>query len=290
METKLNVKLISNTMNPELVIATAGKLCYSPSNIEALMEKQTPEDTARFVNMLASMGHESPLEHVSFSFAVEGVSRSLTHQLVRHRIASYSQQSQRYVREGQFEYVIPEDIKKHESLKVIYLEHMKDTQRTYDNLVDGLMCLYTCDEVEFSEYLSIQLSKLGIDELEFRTYIKEMGESDFTVEKFLNDLKDRYKRLYSVLEKKAIENARYVLPNAAETKIIVTMNLRTLINFCNHRCCRRAQEEINQLAWKMVEEVEKVSPLLAKNLGATCQFGACKEGKMCCMQPYPKKK
>ena len=84
MEKKMNVKLLSHTINPELLIATAGKLCYSPSEIKDLMEKQTPEMIERFVNMLVSMGHESPLEHVSFSFAIEGVSRSLTHQLVRH--------------------------------------------------------------------------------------------------------------------------------------------------------------------------------------------------------------
>ena len=112
METKLRVKLISHTMNPELVIATAGKLCYSPSNIDDLMEKQTPESIERFVNMITSIGHGSVLEHTSFTFAIEGVSRSLTHQLVRHRIASYSQQSQRYVKETQFEYVIPQRYKK----------------------------------------------------------------------------------------------------------------------------------------------------------------------------------
>ena len=111
METTLKVKLISHTMNPELVVATAGKLCYSPSNIDDLMEKQTPESIEKFVNMITSIGHGSVLEHTSFTFGIEGVSRSLTHQLVRHRIASYSQQSQRYVKETQFEYVIPQDIK-----------------------------------------------------------------------------------------------------------------------------------------------------------------------------------
>ena len=124
METKLRVKLISHTMNPELVIATAGKLCYSPSNIDDLMEKQTPESIERFVNMITSIGHGSVLEHTSFTFAIEGVSRSLTHQLVRHRIASYSQQSQRYVKETQFEYVIPQDIKNNPILEQSYKNHI----------------------------------------------------------------------------------------------------------------------------------------------------------------------
>ena len=108
-------------------------------------------------------------------------------------------------------------------------------------------------------------------------------------EKFVESLRESYKKLYSALEKKAIENARYIFPNACETKIICTMNLRSLINFCHHRCCRRAQEEIFNLAWTMLKEVEKVSPLLAKSLGASCQFGPCPEGAMCCMMPYEKK-
>ena len=128
METKLKVKIISHTMNPELVIATAGKLCYSPSNIDDLMEKQTDESIERFINMIVSMGHESVLEHVSFTFGIEGVSRSLTHQLVRHRIASYSQQSQRYVKEVQFEYVIPEDIKHNKSLSEIHKTHGRNSK------------------------------------------------------------------------------------------------------------------------------------------------------------------
>ena len=139
METTLKVKLISHTLNPELVIATAGKLCYSPSNIDDLMEKQTDESIERFVNMITSIGHGSVLEHTSFTFGIEGVSRSLTHQLVRHRIASYSQQSQRYVKETQFEYVMPQDIKNNPILEQSYKKHMEDSQRLYDEIVDKLI-------------------------------------------------------------------------------------------------------------------------------------------------------
>ena len=275
METKLKVKLISHTMNPELVIATAGKLCYSPSNIDDLMEKQTDESIERFVNMITSIGHGSVLEHTSFTFGIEGVSRSLTHQLVRHRIASYSQQSQRYVKETQFEYVIPQDIKK----------HMEDSQKLYDEIVDKLIYDYVYNEEVYGKVVDIQLKKCKISKEEFISWKEENKSAD----KFVESLRNSYKRLCSTLEKKAIENARYIFPNACETKIICTMNLRSLINFCHHRCCRRAQEEINQLAWTMVEEIEKVSPLLAKSLGASCQFGPCPEGDMCCMMPYEKK-
>lgn len=285
METKLNVKLIGHTYNPELVIATAGKLCYSPSNINDLMEKQTPESIEKFVNMLVSMGHESPLEHASFNFAIEGVSRALTHQLVRHRIASYSQQSQRYVREGQFEYVIPEDIKNNAYLIHKYTVHMIRCQVLYDDIVDDLISDYVYDDVNYGKYLDKQLKKLKIDTKEFYSWTDKYYMDSC----FIDALRKDYKRLYSILEKKAIENARYIFPNAIETKIIVTMNLRTLINFCHHRCCRRSQDEINKLAWEMVKAVEEVSPLLAKCLGANCQFGACPEGAMCCGEPFKKK-
>ncbi len=285
METKLKVKLISHTINPELVVATAGKLCYSPSNIDDLMEKQTDESIEKFVNMITSIGHGSVLEHISFTFAVEGVSRSLTHQLVRHRIASYSQQSQRYVKETQFEYVIPKDIKNNIFLKRLYQKQMEDTQMLYDEIVDNLISDYVYDSVNYGKYLERQIRKLKIEPKMFYLWCDQWFMSD----DFIKQLKSDYKKLYSVLEKKAIENARYIFPNACETKIICTMNLRSLINFCHHRCCRRSQEEINELAWLMVAEVEKVSPLLANSLGANCQFKPCPEGSMCCMMPYEKK-
>ncbi len=85
----MKVKLIAHTPEPEKVIAAAAKLCYSPVGVEQITEELTPEAVDRFLDMLMSFGHQSPIEHVSFTFAVEGVSRVLTHQLVRHRIASF---------------------------------------------------------------------------------------------------------------------------------------------------------------------------------------------------------
>lgn len=268
MQTKLNVKLLSHTMNPELVIASAGKLCYSPSTIDELIEKQDDESVEKFINRLVSMGHESPLEHAVFNFAIEGVSRSLTHQLVRHRIASYSQQSQRYVDlEENFKYVIPKQIEKYTFIKEVFEESMERTYEEYTKLSRLLLKQYIC------EYLKEELDTHNID-----------AGLDVLVE----IMQTRDKKKLSQFNKTAIENARAVLPNACETKIICTMNLRTLINFCHHRCCRRAQDEINELAWAMKEEIDKVSPLLGKCLGATCQFGKCTEGAMSCKNPYPR--
>ena len=269
MEAKLNVKIIGHTYNPELVIATAGKLCYSPSNIEDLMEKQTPESIEKFVKMLVSMGHESPLEHTSFNFAIEGVSRTLTHQLVRHRIASYSQQSQRYVNlDKTFSYIVPTRIGNVEDIKQRFEQAMNDS---------------------FEHYVDI--SRALLEHFIYNFLVEEKGlySKDTSMELLENVMKEEYKKQYNAFTKMAIEDARAVLPNACETKIICTMNLRTLINFCNHRCCRRAQDEIFNLAWEMVKEVEKISPLLAKCLGASCQFGPCPEGAMCCGKPFEKK-
>jgi len=231
----MKVILVEHTPNPEVLIAKAAKLCYSPVGIEEMNEGLDSEKTIKFINMLMSMGHESPVEHVSFTFAVEGVSRSLTHQLVRHRIASYSQQSQRYVKLDQFQYIIPPEIEKNGEARAIYIEAMENSQKAYN------------------------------------------GISDMLKEKYLNEGLSK-----SAAEKKAIEDARYVFPNACETKIIVTMNVRSLLNFFRHRCCNRAQWEIRELAFEMLKQVKKVSPTIFKYAGPSCLNDKCPEGSMTC--------
>lgn len=231
----MKVKLLEYTPNAEKLIASAAKLCYSSSGIEDLQNNLDKEKVDKFLNMLMSYGHESPIEHVSFTFGIEGVSRSLTHQLVRHRIGSYSQQSQRYVRLDQFEYVIPPSVEKDEEAKKIYIEAMKNCQKSYDDIASILK------------------------------------------EKYINNgLRD------IDAEKKAIEDARYVFPNACTSKIIVTMNARSLMNFFRHRCCNRAQWEIRELAEIMLFEVKDVAPTLFKYCGPGCVNGPCPEGKMSC--------
>lgn len=231
----IKVKLLQYTPEPEKVIACAAKLCYSATGIDDIEKNLDDESTGKFLNMLMSYGHESPVEHVSFTFAIEGVSRSLTHQLVRHRIASFSQQSQRYVKLDQFEYIMPPAIEQDEKAKGIFVESMKRDQEAYDQIV----CI----------------------------------------------LKDKYEKdgIRSVdAEKKAIEDARYVFPNACESKIVVTMNARSLMNFFKHRCCNRAQWEIRSLAEEMLKQVKEVAPTLFKYSGPECLNGPCPEGKMSC--------
>jgi thymidylate synthase (FAD) len=134
----LKVNLIEYTPNPEKVIASAAKLCYSPVGIDEIFNGLSEEKTKQFIDMLMSYGHESPIEHVSFTFAIEGVSRSLSHQLVRHRIASYSQQSQRYVKLKQFNYVIPKEIENDENATKIFIDAMEKSQQAYNELTDIL--------------------------------------------------------------------------------------------------------------------------------------------------------
>lgn len=244
----LKVKIMAHTPEPDKVIAQAGKLCYSPVGVDEITQKLTEEEIARYVNMLASIGHESPLEHVSFTFAIEGVSRVLTHQLVRHRLASYSQQSQRYVKLEQFEYIVPPAIEKNPEAKRIFIETMERDQEAYNQIVDELIN-----------------DKIG----EF----KKIHDRDLT------------KKEYSALEKQAIEDARYVFPNACETKIVVTMNARSLLHFFNVRCCNRAQWEIREMATEMLKECKKVAPALFKKAGPDCVYGKCGEGKMSCGKP-----
>lgn len=237
------VTLLAHTPDPERTVAFAAKLCYSSSGIEDLRDGLTDEKIASFVKMLADMGHESPIEHVSFTFGIEGVSRAFTHQLVRHRLASYSQKSQRYVTEGQFEYVIPPEIAKDTAALKLFKETMEADQKAYDKIADLLK------EKHKKEFL-----KAGHDE----------------------------KTACRMAEKKAIEDARFVLPNACETKIVVTMNARALMNFFHHRCCSRAQWEIKEVADMMLKEVCAVAPNLFKKAGPSCVAGACPEGKMTC--------
>ena len=235
MEANLKVKLLAHTENPERIIATAAKLCYSSSDIEHIHEGLDEEKTESFIQRLMDLGHESPTEHVTFTFGVEGVSRALLAQITRHRIASYSVKSQRYVTEGQFQYIVPPAIKDDKKASEIYVQTMEYLQKQYDELTDIL-------------------KKKHIDE----------GMSE------------------KAAEKVAIEDARFVLPNACETKIVMTFNVRSLMNMFRHRCCERAQWEIRAMADEMLKLVKDVAPTLFKYAGPPCVSGPCPEGKMSC--------
>ena len=237
------VFLLAYTPNPVKTVACAAKLCYSPSDIATLNEGLTEEKAKSFVEMLSSLGHESPVEHVSFTFGIEGVSRSLLAQITRHRIASYSVKSQRYVSEGHFEFVTPPEISKDEKALEIFNRSMADAQRAYDSIAKILTAKHK--------------------------------------EELLKDGKDE-KTAARMASKKAIEDARFVLPNACCTKMIVTMNARSLYNFFSHRCCNRAQWEIRCLAEKMLMLCREAAPHLFKKAGPACLNGPCPEGKMSC--------
>ena len=232
---ELKVTLLTHTPEPQKITAAAAKLCYARADIGTVMDGLTPEKTADFVDMLAGLGHESPLEHMVFTFGIENVSRSLLAQITRHRIASFSVQSQRYVSEMDFEFITPPQIAENEDAKKLYLDTMSDIAKSYNTLADML---------------------------------KQKNIEDGMAPK--------------PAEKKAIEDARYVLPNSCTTKMIVTMNARSLLNFFKHRCCTRAQWEIRELARQMLMLVKEVAPNVFKNAGPACVRGACSEGSMTC--------
>jgi len=194
-KTNLNVKLLDVTEDAPALIYAACRQCYSEQFAGDIFEKikEDPQKQADFIKKIISSGHESPLEHVKFTFAIEGVSRALTHQLVRHRLASYSQQSQRYVKESNFKYVVPPSIQKNSLAKEEFEKIMDLIQESYTRLSD-------------------LLAKEGIN------------------------------------AETVNQDARFVLPQAVETKIMVTMNCRELMHFFKHRCCARAQWEIRSLA------------------------------------------
>lgn len=235
------VNTIDDSKNPERVVAAAGKLCYSKSSVIDLYQGLTDEKTIDFVNMLSDFGHESPIEHISFTFGIEGVSRTLLAQITRHRLASYSVQSQRYVDlQNSFGFIMPEAIKNNEKAKDLFEKSMIDNEETYRKIIDALVNEYTKDVTDKSQIRA--------------------------------------------LTKKALEDARFVLPNACETKMVVTMNARSLLNFFSLRCCNRAQWEIRDVANQMLDLVLDVAPTVFKNAGAPCTFGKCPEGNMSCGQ------
>ncbi len=239
----MKIELLNYTPNAEETVAQAGKLCYSPVGVDEIKEKLDDESISKYVNMLADLGHMSPLEHVSFTFAAEGVSRTLTHQLVRHRIASYSQQSQRYVKLESFEYIIPPAIEADPKASEIFIAAMEADKKAYLDLTDILY------EKNYEQMIADGMSE--------------------------NEAKSK-------AEKTAIEDARYIFPNACETKIVFTMNARTLLHFFKLRCCNRAQWEIRAMAFEMVKICKDIYPALFKNAGPSCVTGPCPEGKMTC--------
>lgn len=215
----MQVKLLSHTPEPERVVAAAARLCYSASSIDALLE-QDADAAARLIRKVLGLGHLSVLEHVTCTFGVEGISRACSHQLVRHRVASYSQQSQRYVSHRErFEAVVPQSIKDNAPLLARYEELMEHIHTSYAELLDA-----------------------GIP----------------------------------------AEDARFVLPNAAATKIVISMNARELHHFFALRCCRRAQWEIRAMATQMLHQCRSISAVLFENAGPPCLNGACPEGSMSC--------
>ena len=232
MGASLRLTLLQHTPHPDRAVAVAGRLCYAPVSAADLKQHMSDEDVAKLVRILVRSGHHSALEHASFTFAVDGVSRACTHQLVRHRVASYNQQSQRYVRFGEADsFIVPPSIGSNGEAQRVFLAAMEQARVAYDRLVE-----------------------LGLAE----------GRGKESVQ----------------------EDARFVLPNAAETKIVVTMNARELRHFFQVRCCRRAQWEINELAWQMRRTVRELSPHLFEGTGPNCLYHECGEGKMTCGRPY----
>ena len=225
----LQVKLLEMSKDPLNLLYVAYRQCYSAQWAGDMWEENGNEKRrAAFIQEMMRSGHDSPLEHVKFTFAVEGVSRALTHQLVRYRVASYSQQSQRYVDMKNFGYVIPPSIASDEAMRTEFEQCMNEIQRSYQVLLD-------------------RFAEKGV-----------AGE-------------------------RSHEDARFVLPQAGESKIVVTMNCRELLHFFSQRCCQRAQWEIRGLANRMLEICrEKLGPVF-ENSGAKCErLGYCPEGKFSC--------
>lgn len=226
-ETRQRVTLLTRTPNALSLIYAAFRQCYHAGYVGDMWERLLAGEISRdkqsdFVTRVVASGHDSPVEHVSFSFAIEGVSRALTHQLVRHRIASYSQQSQRYVDAADFDYVLPPSVARIPEARARFEAFMAEAARAYGDL---------------------------------RGLLEAAGRGA-----------------------KSNEDARFVLPNAVETKIVATMNCRSLLHFFDLRCCMRAQWEIRTLATTMRDICREELPVIFGLAGARCErLGYCPE-------------
>ncbi|NLJ63901.1 MAG: FAD-dependent thymidylate synthase [Christensenellaceae bacterium] len=223
----LAVTLLSVTSKGEELSALAARLCYSPDTVDELKQKVSEKKQSAFLKGVVSSGHLSVIEHISFTFGVEGVSRSLLAQLTRHRIASYSVQSQRYV-----------------------------------SLADG-----------FNYIIPPKIAALGDGAIE--EYESQMAQ-----------IQSWYKSWQDRLEKGegGNEDARFVLPNACETRLVVTMNARELLHFFKLRCCNRAQWEIRNMADAMLKICRQEIPAIFNDAGPSCILGPCPEGSRTCGQ------
>jgi len=215
----LKVRLLRHTSDAELLCGTAALTSTKSGSPSDILEKMDLEKAKRIIKRVTGYGHASVIEHASFTFSIEGVSRAMTHQLVRHRIASYTQQSQRYV--------------------------------TYDSLKKYVTPPSIMDNTEAKRIFDEALAKIS----------------------------ETYKKLLNLKIPK--EDSRFILPNAAKTNIIVTMNTRELQHFFNLRCCARAQWEIRETATEMLRQAKKIAPILFEKAGPSCvKLGFCPEGKM----------
>lgn len=230
------MKVTLFTHGCETPVALAAKMCYSGKPVDGIIDRYTSQDNGEFIEHIVEIGHESPLEHVSFTFLIEGISRACLAQLTRHRMASYSVRSQRYVEEATPTYVIPPNIQSDPQMKEIYEKAMRSIWGTYGALANELEDDYIHNGMDAKS-----------------------------------------------AKKKAIEDARYVLPNACDTQLMMTINARSLLNFFKLRCCNRAQWEIRALANEMLKQVKGVCPNIFKNAGAPCvSQGKCDQGSMGC--------
>ena len=189
----VKVELLSITPNSEKLLEEAGRTCYLS------FDKASEESYKKFIRMIVRSGHHSVLEHASATFRIKGGSRSFTHQLVRHRLCAYSQQSQRYVKENNFSVVIPDSIENNSEAKEAFLSLIDNARDTYD-----------------------KLQGLGVKK----------------------------------------EDARFVLPNAIESEIVMTANFRELRHIFKERCHKSAQWEIRKIAMGMLKIVKKEAPIV----------------------------
>ncbi len=214
----INVEIVGYTPNPEVTVAIAARACFSDEDYYSIEGHLSEHDVERILATVIAKGHHSVLEHASFTFAISGISRVVSHQLVRHRIASYSQLSQQRSDASTLDFVVPPDIRRAPHLAAEYRDLMVGCQEFYNRLVEDGIPLGT---------------------------------------------------------------ARYVLPSSFTTRIVMTMNARSLFNLIAQRECAAEEWEFRQLATLIHRQLMTVAPGIFRYAGTECEtHGICPEGEV----------
>lgn len=252
---KPRVQLVEYIRDSPRIIASAGKQTISPKPFNEILGKMDSVKTQKWIKELVRRGHGSPLEHSIYIFHVT-CSRVASHQLVRHRIASYTQLSQRYS----------------DKYLVRLVERIRRLLGAGQGREPPGSHKYTAYSETIKQYISTNPSYIELLEVVSEAFIVPPSILVSRNKEYLAGLLNSVAIYYELLSQGvSYEDARFILPQSVKTQILVSMNARELVeNFLPLRMCSHAQWEIRCIAWSLWRSLAKVHPQLFMYTGPRC--------------------